>query len=462
MRKSQGADLVKRYEEMLVNNASIYFDADEFEDIAFQYELSENYQQAFDTIVYALKIHSGNSELLVKKALYLLCLEHKEEALELIDSLPINNVPNDLIKADIYLANGKELEAIAIVDKVLEITKPDFTLYLDASDVFANNDSLEYAILYLKKGLEVFPEQTDLMRELAFTYGDSERFEEMVEQLNNLLDINPYEISDWISLIRGYGSLNQLDKAIEACDFALAIDTTNEEVHMMRAVCLYENGNIELAASAFEECIPFISINIPFLLVVIQCFLELKRFDQGFEVANRILELDPTHADGYYQKAICLIGMKELGKAYETICEALGIDGDNPDFLVVKADLLTERNELVSAKEILLELAEKEPTFYKIYFPLAYIYEQEENWEQALIYYKKSYEMNDSDVVSLLKMVKLFYLCGDYEATIYHKVLLDNLIMNDSNSEILINEYLQGEYALTNEYIKLIDKSINN
>lgn len=447
---------------MLENNSSIYFDADEFEDIAFQYELDEHYQLAYDTINYALKIHEGNTDLLVKKALYLLCLEKKSEAFELIETLPVNSVPSQLIKADIYMANGKESEAIELVNKVLESNDPDFTLYLDASDVFANNDSLALAIEYLQKGLALFPNQTDLMRELAFTYGDNEQFEEMVAQLNNLLDINPYEIADWISLIRGYGSLNQLDKAIEACDFALAIDTKNEEVHMMRAVCLYENGNIELAASAFEECIDFVSVNIPFLLVVIQCFLELKKFEQGLIITERILALDPSHADGYYQRAICYIGLKELHKAYDTICDALNIDPNNPDFLVVKADLLTERNELPEAKAILLNLVEKEPTFYKSYFPLAYIFEQEGDWLQSLEYYKKSYELNDSDVVSLLKMVKLYYLSGDYESTVYYKVMLDTLISNDPNSEVLINEYLQNEYALTDEYIRLINNILNN
>jgi tetratricopeptide (TPR) repeat protein len=462
MDNNKTTGLVKRYEEMLAQNASIYFDADEFEDIAFYYEVDENYQLAYEAVCNGLQIHPGNIELQVKKALYLLCIEKKTEALELIDTLPMNSVQNLLIKADIYLANQKQDETIQIVNQVIETTKPDFTLYLDISDVFANNDSFDYAIDYLKKGLEIFPDQPDLIREMAFTYGDSEKFDEMVEALNKLLDINPYEISDWISLIRAYGSMSQLGKAIEACDFALAIDHTNEEVLMMRSVCLYENGNIEAAANAFEECIGFETVNSAYLLVVMQCFLELKRFERGLSIADRILEIDPLHADGYYQKAICYIGLKEMNLAYETISLAIDMDHNNPDFLVVKADLLTERGEFAEAKNILLELIDREPDFYKIYFPLAYIYEQEQDWETSLKYYQKSYEMNPQDIVSLLKMVKLFYLCGDIDATVQHKLLLDKALEEDKNSEILTNEYLQQEYELTNEFIREINKNSNN
>jgi len=462
MNKSRTPELVQRYEEMLAKAASIYFDTDEFEDIAFYYELEEQYQLAYETVCNGLTIHPGSHELLVKKALYLLCIEKPEEALELIDSLHITSAQSLLIKADIYLANKKLDESLVIVDQVIQEAKPDFTLYLDVSDVFANNDYFDLAISYLKKGLEIFPDNSDLTRELAFTYGDSEQFELMVESLNQLLDANPYEISDWISLIRAYGSMNQLDKAVEACDFALAIDDKNEEVQMMRAVCLYENGSSEAAASAFEECVKFESANVAFLIVVIQCFLELKRYDKALVVAERIIAENPDNADGYYQRAICYIGLKNVLSAYNSINDALNIDPTNPDFLVVKADLLTERNDYAEAKEILLALLEREPDFYKTYFPLGYIYEQEENWDKALEFYRKSYDQNPQDAVSLLKIVKLYYLTKDYKSTVEYKLLLDAAIEDPSNAEMLSNEYLLREFQLTDEYIKNIDNLLNN
>ncbi len=456
MENRKSPELVKKYEEMLTRKVGIYFDADEFEEIAFYYELEEQYDLALEAILNGLLIHPGNNELQVKKALYLLCVDKKSEALSLIESLLVNTTQNLLIKADIYLANEKTEEATAIVEAILEASEPEFTLYLDVSDVFANNDLLDESIEYLKKGLVAFPDQPELMRELAFTYGDNEQFEEMVELLNRLLDINPYEIHDWVSLIRAYGSMNQLDKAIEACDFALAIEQTNEEVQMMRSVCLYENGNIESAVQAFEKCVHFQSVTTAFLLVVIQSYLELKRYDSALQVATRILELEPLQAEGHYQKSIAYIGLKDAVAAYDAILAATLLDPGNGEYLVVKADLLTERGELVEAKEILLQILENEPEFYKAYFPLAYIYEQEGEWAKSLEFYGKSYAVNANDLVSLLKMVKMFYMTGDFESTVYHKILLDELLAVESPINILDNDYLRKEYERTNDYVRII------
>ena len=44
------SELIRRYEEMLRRGERRYFDAEDLEDIAYEYELSEQYQEALDVI----------------------------------------------------------------------------------------------------------------------------------------------------------------------------------------------------------------------------------------------------------------------------------------------------------------------------------------------------------------------------------------------------------------------------
>ena len=74
------SELIRRYEEMLRRGERRYFDAEDLEDIAYEYELSEQYQEALDVIEYGLELHPGNPELLVRRAGYLLCLDRIDEA----------------------------------------------------------------------------------------------------------------------------------------------------------------------------------------------------------------------------------------------------------------------------------------------------------------------------------------------------------------------------------------------
>lgn len=57
------SELIRRYEEMLRSGERRYFDAEDIEDIAYEYELSEQYQAALDVIEYGLQLHPWQSRV---------------------------------------------------------------------------------------------------------------------------------------------------------------------------------------------------------------------------------------------------------------------------------------------------------------------------------------------------------------------------------------------------------------
>ena len=81
------SDLIRRYEDMLRCGERRYFDAEDIEDIAYEYELSEQYRDALGVIEYGLELHPGNIDLLVRRAGYLLCLDRIDEAERQIDEI---------------------------------------------------------------------------------------------------------------------------------------------------------------------------------------------------------------------------------------------------------------------------------------------------------------------------------------------------------------------------------------
>ena len=62
------------------------------------------------------------------------------------------------------------------------------------------------------------------MRELAHIYEDQQKNDEAIAIYNKLLDKDPYSHADWFDLARLLALRGKYDEAIEACDFALAID----------------------------------------------------------------------------------------------------------------------------------------------------------------------------------------------------------------------------------------------
>lgn len=70
--KKELVTLITNYEEAKAENRQLYLDADQLADIADWYASERKFEEAQEVITYGLKIHPGNTDLLIEQAyLYL-------------------------------------------------------------------------------------------------------------------------------------------------------------------------------------------------------------------------------------------------------------------------------------------------------------------------------------------------------------------------------------------------------
>ena len=170
------SELIRRYEEMLRRGERRYFDAEDLEDIAYEYELSEQYQEALDVIEYGLELHPGNPELLVRRAGYLLCLDRIDEAEKQISVLHSHSVDALLIQAEIALIRSEKTRAIAYIDELLDSDELSLDICLDVIDLFLDYDCLSETYAFIDEACRRLPKDEDaLMRELAHIYEDQQQ-----------------------------------------------------------------------------------------------------------------------------------------------------------------------------------------------------------------------------------------------------------------------------------------------
>ena len=89
------------------------------------------------------------------------------------------------------------------------------------------------------------------MASYHFSFGNPE---EAVKLYNQLLDEAPYTLDFWHNLIRCYIRMYQSEKAMEAIDFAMAIDDTNLITWELKSNCLLLENEIDQAL----ECLFYI------------------------------------------------------------------------------------------------------------------------------------------------------------------------------------------------------------
>ena len=65
---------------MSAQNISVFFDADQIEEIAYFYESKDDFTEALKVVNFGLSMYGGNSMLILLKAKYLLFLDYTDEA----------------------------------------------------------------------------------------------------------------------------------------------------------------------------------------------------------------------------------------------------------------------------------------------------------------------------------------------------------------------------------------------
>lgn len=328
-------DLLDRFEQMLKDNTSVYFESEEFEEIINFYLDTGNLKLAKRAIDEALNQYPSDYIFALKQAQYLAASNHEQAALEIL-SLIEKLEPHD---AEIYFTRGtilskreKHLEAINEFNRALEYSEDPVDIYLTIAYEYQKLTDYDSAIQVLLKAMEMEPDDEDLINELAFCYEITDRLEEGAETLQKFLDDHPYSVQGWFNLGLIFNKLGLYEKSVEAFDYALAIDPSNTSAYFNKANAYANAEMYEQAIAVYKEVLEMDEPDALTYCYIGECYMKLENTDKAIEYYTQALKLDDQLAEAWHGLAI---GYETLGKhktALTNINKALKIDPYNPGY----------------------------------------------------------------------------------------------------------------------------------
>ena len=238
-------DLLAKYEGMVESHTPTYFDAEELTDIAEYYASQGEEQKAEDAIDFALRLHPTNTDALVFKSRSL-CIKGK-----LAEAYQIMNLIEDtsdrevkFLKADLLMEERRMEEAEYIYQELAKSEDESFEVLLDIFMTYMDANQMDYAEKWLnkieRKGYNETNSQKyrDALCDFCMTFGQPER---ATQAFQLSLDELPYSIPHWNGLAKCYLAQNDIEKAHEAIDFALAIDENNVEALEVKGFCYIQS-----------------------------------------------------------------------------------------------------------------------------------------------------------------------------------------------------------------------------
>lgn len=260
-------ETLARYEAMRDGGERAYFDPEQLTDIAEYYATRNCEKEAERVIDYALDMHPGSTDPMVFKARTYMLRGDLPNAFQIAESIPDQNDREvTFLYAELMLNEERHAEAEALLVKKLLANEPSHKEYAltvqDIVELYLDyNYTREAAILaeatLNKAQREGWNLRTRLMVQSMTAEclrNDGQYIAASVE-LNMMLDENPYDVNVWLNLGTVYNQMEEFGKAIDAFEYALAIEPDNLDVLFAKGHSFALLGNEEMALSIYRKCL---------------------------------------------------------------------------------------------------------------------------------------------------------------------------------------------------------------
>ncbi len=415
-------DIVQRYEDMLRQNQSVFFDVIEFESI-FDYYLSiDKPSHALEAADMAIRMHPYSHEIQIRRA-EVLNIEGKfDEALQILTFLAKVEVENPevfFLMGQAHLSIDNFNAAKDCFNRALEQVPFDnsFELISRIASLYQERDEHRIAISYLQRAIQSHHYSISTLFEIAFSYEQIGEFERSIQYYNEYLDINPFSTNVWYNLGLVYSQKGDFENAVDAYEFAVAISPNNASALYNLATSYASLDNYSEAIGIFVELIAYEPNNPKVYCNIGECYEKLNQYTKAHEAYQMALSINPAFAEAYYGIAVVMLESKNLEKALGLIRQAISLDETNYDFWLGLGKTLYELNRVNEALDAYKQAVIVDPDEPDAYLGIIEIllYQQKYN-EVELLYQEISESFSDIHLLKVIRSAAQYFLGNPIEA----------------------------------------------
>lgn len=222
-------ELLKRFENLKSGKGNSFIEEDAFEKIIDYYHENDNLVRAFEAAEIGCDQYPYSSVLLIKKADILLSKRKYSEALETLERsslLDSTNINLYILKTDAYLALDQQERAVTILEEALKLFEGEerIELLFELADVYDDYEEFDKVFDCLKMILEEDLNNEEALYKICFWTDFTGRNEESIRLHHQIINEFPYNELAWFNLAAAYQGLKLYEKAIDAYQYAIAID----------------------------------------------------------------------------------------------------------------------------------------------------------------------------------------------------------------------------------------------
>lgn len=335
---------LQRFEAMLKEGKTSYFDVEVFEEIIDHYIGHNEYKKALRGLEMGLTQHPSNANLLLLKSdLYLSTgkLLKALECLNAVEQIEPYNSEVYILKASVYSQQRKFKEAIYFLKQAIKFADDEdrVDLYIDLAVEYENAEKFDSAISCLLHALKLNPENETAMYEISYCFEIAGKNEDAIKFYQEFIDEHPYSYLAWHNLGTSLIKDARLTEAIEAFDYCLAINEEFSTAHFNKATVLMMDEKYPEAINHFNETILREEALPLTFLYLGECYEKINEMVLAEQNYIRAIEMDEEFAESYVALSLLKLNTANYVDAAYYIQKAIKLDELNADFWYINAEI---------------------------------------------------------------------------------------------------------------------------
>ena len=355
MKNSESNYLIQKFEKALKDASSLFFDVDEFEEIADYYLETGQLSQALIAINMGRDQHPYATTFEVKRARYFVAsqqLDRAQEAIDMAESISPNHPDLDWARGQLFIRQGKHQEAIKSLKHALQNSEDQFPIQAHLASLYTAIGEFNHAIKVLKAMLREEPNDDHLLYMLAANFDMANKDEKSVEWFQAYLDQYPFSETGWYHLGASLFRLKKFNKAIEAYEYALLIDDRFTAAYFDIGRIREEVREYPLAIKSYKDALKFESNGYTYYRLGI-CFQSNNQIPEATNALKQAVKLDEDLDEAWIELAILFGESQKLFEAIEHVKKALSLDPENPDYYIIAYDLYQRLGLFIEGEKML-------------------------------------------------------------------------------------------------------------
>ena len=339
-------EILKTFEDILKTKKEVYLDVDDCTALCEYYASAGIVDKAYYASLYGLYLHPGDLDLQLYQCDNAIADGDFYEAQNVLNRIPDKTDEQvRLAQCEVYLMRGRIKEARALFDLMVSESEDPHTCMSNIADLLNEYDHFDEAYSWLERALREDPECVVALSSLADCYFQDGRTKEAKTVIEKLLDMNPYEEQYWNCLAQCNLMEDNPEKAIEAADFALAIDPECVTAMNLKGSAYTMLMDLETAIEWFEKSHSLVTYCRKVLEQLILLYYAQGHYEQCAECCKEMLERCPELRQAeksqlYAKRGDSLTRAGKYEEAIEALNTAIKIEWHKYAFYAYRANAL--------------------------------------------------------------------------------------------------------------------------